>query len=152
LKWMNGQYIKQLSDDRLVKHLSEFAPNIDKQLIVKLAPLAKERMKTLVEFINYAKPFSQFQNISLSESQKSNIQKLLLLFESLTDWKTQTLHDLCNKFVVENNLKLRDVFMDLRQAVTGEKVGLPLFETIEILGKSETLNRIKQTLSAHEHS
>jgi len=39
-------------------------------------------------------------------------------------------------------LKARDVFMELRLAVTGKTVGPPLLESLEILGKKETIGRL----------
>jgi len=39
-------------------------------------------------------------------------------------------------------LKPRDVFMELRLAVTGKTVGPPLLESLEILGKEETFKRL----------
>ena len=68
----------------------------------------------------------------------------------LENWQILFLHKNCEQIVKENDFKIKNAFMSLRLAVTGEKIGLPLFETLEILGKKETLNRIKQTLSAHD--
>jgi glutamyl/glutaminyl-tRNA synthetase len=39
-------------------------------------------------------------------------------------------------------MKAKDVFMELRVAVTGKTVGPPLLESLEILGKEETLARL----------
>jgi glutamyl/glutaminyl-tRNA synthetase len=42
----------------------------------------------------------------------------------------------------EKGLKAKDLFMELRIAITGKTVGPPLLESLEILGKTETLNRL----------
>ncbi|KKP57699.1 MAG: Glutamate-tRNA ligase [Candidatus Gottesmanbacteria bacterium GW2011_GWA1_34_13] len=150
LKWMNGQYIKMLNNEQLVKQLTEFTPKVDKELITKLAPLARERMKTLTEFVHYAKPFIKFMPITLSKEQKNMLHKFDDKLNKLENWQILFLHKNCEQIVKENDFKIKNAFMSLRLAVTGEKIGLPLFETLEILGKKETLNRIKQTLSAHD--
>ena len=45
--------------------------------------------------------------------------------------------------VKENNFKTGDFFMTLRIVITGSRFTPPLNESIEILGKEETLSRIK---------
>jgi glutamyl/glutaminyl-tRNA synthetase len=41
-----------------------------------------------------------------------------------------------------NGMKAKDLFMDLRLAVTGKTVGPPLLESLEILGRDETIRRL----------
>ena len=50
--------------------------------------------------------------------------------------------------VKNNNFKTGDFFMDLRIAITGKKMTPPINESLVILGKEETLKRIKQVLKS----
>ncbi|HHT9139167.1 MAG TPA: glutamate--tRNA ligase, partial [Candidatus Wunengus sp. YC60] len=55
-------------------------------------------------------------------------------------------HDAMEKAIREEaekaDVKAKDVFVELRLAVTGKTVGPPLLESMEILGKKETLQRL----------
>lgn len=145
LTWMNGEYIRAATNDYLYKRLQPFAGK-DTELVKKLIPLAKERMKTLKEFTLYLKPFTFFSPFSLNSEEKDTVHKFLKLYESVLPWKTKKLEEISKEFLEKEALEIRDAFMALRLGVTGEKVGLPLFETLEILGKEEVVRRLKLTL------
>lgn len=145
LTWLNGEYIRQLSDEVLYKELLRFV-DAEATLVKKLVPLAKERMKTLKEFVHYVKPFTTFLSLVLTADEKETTKKFLTLYKDFLPWKTKTLEAAAKKIVIVEQLKIRDVFMALRLAVTGEKIGLPLFETLEILGKDEVIKRLNMSL------
>ncbi|HCS78248.1 TPA: glutamate--tRNA ligase [Patescibacteria group bacterium] len=147
LSWLNGQYIRELSTKELASRLTTYLPKgTDTKLINKLAPLAQPRMKTLTEFTHYLGPFVAFKPVPLSTQEKNITREFIAEFELLLPWKTQQLELTAKKLVTQKNWKLREAFMALRQAVTGEKIGLPLFETLELLGKKEALLRMRQAL------
>ncbi|RJR15424.1 glutamate--tRNA ligase, partial [Candidatus Microgenomates bacterium] len=126
LSWLNGEYIRALSDQELIDRLQAFMPDVDKKLLTQLAPLAKERMKTLAEFRNYLKPFVDFVPVSLDEKNKELLVYFSSSFAGMKSWTAVELEKIAKEIVTQKNLKIRDAFMALRMAVTGEKVGLPL--------------------------
>jgi glutamyl/glutaminyl-tRNA synthetase len=143
LRWMNGEYIRMMSNDELMNELYAFDSSIPKndELMLKVLPLVKERMKTLAEFWSLAgfffgkpKEFERSINIQMSGISASALKDCL--------W----IHDAMEKSIREASekagLKPRDVFMELRLAVTGKTVGPPLLESLEILGKEETFKRL----------
>lgn len=144
LTWFNGEYIRKMSDGKLEKQLAHFLPKVDSKLIHILVPLAKERMKTLKEFALYLGPFIAYKKITLNDSEKADLQIFNLLFSSQSEWSSKKLYEIAKKVIRDKKMNLKSAFMSLRLAVTGEKVGLPLFESLEILGKEETLTRIKE--------
>ena len=148
LKWLNGEYIRNLSDGQLTGKLAEFfkqEPDMD--LLKKLAPLAKERMKTLSEFSHYFQPFVSYRKSKLSPKDQEVVKLFIDSLAKLPDWRTETLQTASKETVAARDLSLRQALMALRIAVTGEKVGLPLFETMAILGKDQTLIRLTQAVS-----
>lgn len=143
LRWLNGQYIMGLSTPELNKRLTEsVSATVDKKLIKKLAPLSRERLKTLAEFSHYLKPFIHYVPYRLTNEQKQLINSFLEAYRQLVHWQTSELEAVSKRITDKEALPLREAFMALRLAVTGEKIGLPLFETFEILGKKEVVRRL----------
>jgi glutamyl/glutaminyl-tRNA synthetase len=58
------------------------------------------------------------------------------------DWNHDAMEKSIREAAEKGNVKAKDVFMELRVAVTGKTVGPPLLESLEILGKDETLKRL----------
>lgn len=147
LTWFNSEYIRRMSNKELLAELQQFLPKDTRwKLIGKLVPLARERMKTLAEFSHYLKPFVKWVPFKMTEEQKELVGQLEPVLQRALSWKSKLLEEEAKKMVTKNKLSIRDAFMALRLAVTGEKVGLPLFETLEILGKEESLRRMQKLM------
>jgi glutamyl-tRNA synthetase len=98
-------------------------------------------MKTLGEF----EPLAGFFFKRSKETERPvNTQVLKVAREAIQ--QSQWNHDAMEKNIRDAadkaGLKARDVFMELRLAVTGKTVGPPLLESLEILGKKETIGRL----------
>lgn len=141
LDWLNSQYIMKLTDNEFVKRIKELAPkDVNENLLKKIAPLVKERIKKLSDFQSFAGFFWERPEVDtklLGENYRKHLEVALLGIE-----KSQDLMELVKK----NNFKTGDFFMDLRIAITGTKFTPPINESIEILGKSESVERIKSLL------
>jgi len=142
LRWMNGEYLKIIKNSDLGIMIYEFyKKKYNPEMIEKIIPLVKERMKTLGEFESLAGFF--FQRPKEFE-RPLKVSPLKVGQEALKtcDWN----HDAMEKEIREASekagLKAKDVFMELRVATTGKTVGPPLLESLEILGKKEVLSRL----------
>lgn len=82
----------------------------------------------------------------LSADEKTQLRAVYAEYELLLPWETKKLEIASKNLVSDKKWKLRDTLMTIRRAVTGEKIGLPLFETLVILGKKAVLLRMRQTL------
>lgn len=121
LKWINGKY---LSPDNIQGY--------PKDTVKKIWPLVKDRMKTVNEFESLAGFF-------FKHPPKHKIRKEILDALTSCEWN----HDAMEKAIrAVAGDKAKDAFMELRLAVTGKTVGPPLLESLEILGKEETLARL----------
>lgn len=146
LDWVNSQYIRAKTDEELVKLLRKFDEKITVLEIKKLMdimPLAKERMRTLSDFWSlsgffFEKPteFEKPINKSLADISMNAL--------SACEWNHTAMEQAVRAASEKAGLKARDVFMELRLAVTGKSIGPPLLESLEILGKVETLNRLSR--------
>jgi len=72
----------------------------------------------------------------------------LLVLQALDSFKHDAQYAAMSKFAKAIGYKNGQVFGSLRAAVSGQKVSPPTFETMEILGKDESLRRIKLALQA----
>lgn len=142
LDWVNGEYIRVMSIPNLKSHISLFFDGkYDETLVEKVLTLVRERMKTLKEFESLAGFF--FEKPESFERPKSDqFIKVLQSVLSQCDWSHDAMEKAIRDAAEKENLKARDLFMELRVAVTGKTVGPPLLESLEILGREETLSRL----------
>jgi len=144
LKWINGEYIRRMSDedlkDRIYQHVNTLKQN-QEALTLRIIPLVKERMRTLNEFLSLA---GFFFNRPTEFERKLNNDYLNILTVTLRScqWKHEDMEKSIRNSAEKNSIKPKDLFMELRIAVTGKSVGPPLLESLELLGKEETLARL----------
>lgn len=142
LRWMNGEYIRALGSADLMKKIEEYFGGVyEKELMMKVLPLVRERMHTLKEFASLADFFFH----KPQQQERPTKRELIEIVKSaLMDcqWTHDEMEQALRKKAEEKGVKARDVFMELRLAVTGKTVGPPLLESLEILGKEETLARL----------
>jgi glutamyl-tRNA synthetase len=145
LKHLNGVYLRALPPeeyaDRLVAFLRERGYEWDEQLIRRAAPLVQEKIETLGEFPAFAgflfarvEPEGQVDGEVLPAAAEALAQ--IEPFEA--DEIEVTLRGLAERL----GLKPRDAFQPIRLAVTGSKVSPGLFESLELLGREESLARL----------
>ncbi|MCK6522134.1 glutamate--tRNA ligase [Myxococcota bacterium] len=160
LRWMNGVYIRQSSDERLLRGLREYAALNETPLaaasdetLLKLISLYKERATTLRELDLSARFF--FERPTEWGPEKS-LKKQLLNGRGLPnlaaardalaaqdDWSEGALEALIHGLAEARcEGKLGELAQPLRIAVSGGPVSPPLFGVLALLGKAETLARI----------
>lgn len=144
LDWFNGDYIRKLTDNDLCERLQLQSSNfrvLEEANKIKITKLIKDRIKKLSDLEDIAGFFWKKPKKSLVSDLLHNInnhkEHLHIAFTSIKKDK-----DLMEA-VKENNFKTGDFFMTLRIVITGSRFTPPLNESIEILGKEETLSRIK---------
>lgn len=158
LDWINGGYIRLKSDEELYPLLTPFIPrNWDKKKVAKILPLFKERLKKLSEFKDAADFFFEDIKISLDEviqkgktieQTRSILGKVVALLSGNEVWKSvETLEAALRKFTEEQGWSPKDLFMTLRLVVTGKNATPPLFETMEVLGQTKSLERLTKAIN-----
>lgn len=140
LDWFNGYYIRQKSDEEFIALTEKYLSNYDISIYRKVVPLIKDRIKKLSEVKNFAGFFFASPDVDrdlLGKNYKEHLQKAAEAIE-----KGKPLDEVPK----ENDFRVGDFFMDLRIAITGSKFTPPINESIEILGKDESLARIRQVI------
>lgn len=143
LRWMNGEYIRKAEISNFKFQISNFFGGVyDTKKIEQIWPLIHERMKTLAEFKSLAGFFFEKPKVFERTLNKDILAVGREALESC-QWNHEAMERVIRKAAEDHKIKAKDLFMELRVAVTGKSVGPPLLESLEILGKEETLARFK---------
>lgn len=141
LDWFNGYYIRQKTDEELLKLLKPFVlKNADEEKLKKIIPIIKDRIKKLSDVGPFAGFFFEEPKVDeklFGENYKEHLQKALDAIEKGIS---------LDQVPKDNNFKVGDFFMDLRIAITGSKFTPPINESIEILGKDESIKRLQKVI------
>lgn len=142
LTWMNQQYIQNMNDDILLEKILEFykAKDLDSDLVKKLVPILKTRMETLKDFEKLTLHFfSEPENTPRSQIEKEVASDLASQLDSVSDWEKEAIFATCKVVMQKYSIRMPVLYFLL----TGEERGLPLPESLEILGKERTIQRLK---------
>ncbi|MEK9183849.1 MAG: glutamate--tRNA ligase [Patescibacteria group bacterium] len=155
LDWFNTQYIKNSDATDLAEQLKDFIPDDwfeNKELLVKIIELDKERMKKLSDFKDLADFFFKlpdyeekllaWQNMP-EEKILANLQLLSAEIEKISE-ADFTIGNLTQVIMPLTEVWGRgELLWPLRAALSGKQASPGPFEIMEILGKEESLKRIK---------
>ena len=149
LDWMNGEYIRKLKIGELSSQFAicnlQFA-KVGENKKFKITSLVQDRIKTLKDFeilagFFFAKP--KVDKKLFGENWEKHIQGALLVLDRIDRWDLDNINKALMALVEEKKYKTGKFFMSLRIAICGSKFTPPINESIEILGKEETLSRLK---------
>jgi glutamyl-tRNA synthetase len=162
LNWINSQYIKKLDDDKLMNLLIPFlekkkfiSKEVDRNWLKTVAKLYKGRINTLADFIDWA-DFLFFKKPKFDDDAKEKLRskdlskefKLLSQrLEKISNFEIKSIEEAFRDLVDELKVSASDLVHPVRAALTGKLIGPGLFETIWILGKEKTIERL---LSAYK--
>jgi glutamyl-tRNA synthetase len=152
LTHMNGVYLRALLPeeyaDRLVGYLREQGYGWDEALVRKTAPLVQEKITTLGEFPAFARFF--FERVQPEEplADGAVLPAAAETLERVDPFDAPTIEAALRDLAERLGLKPRQAFQPIRLAVTGSNVSPGLFESLELLGRDESLSRISALGSA----
>jgi glutamyl-tRNA synthetase len=149
LDWMNGMYIRALPEEEfahaLIIWLGEQGYAWDAVLVRKAAPLVQEKLSRLDEFPAYARFL--FEDVAPDPSELEGAGSVLAAahdaLAELEPFTAEAIEAALRGVVESLGLKPRQGFQPLRIAVTGSRISPGLFESIELLGREKTLNRLR---------
>jgi glutamyl-tRNA synthetase len=164
LEDLNGHYIRHTDDQELLNRLEDVLPylpngaaivaRLDANTRAKLLlamPGLKERAKTLVELIEGADflladrplPLDEKAQKLLDDGGRAHLAGLLPQFDSAEHWQAANLEAIVRSYAETAGAKLGKVAQPLRAALTGKTVSPPVFDVMAVLGREESLERIR---------
>ena len=158
LKWMNGEYIKAMDDEKFYE-MAE--PYLKKALTKdfdfrKIAAMVKTRIEIfpdisgLVDFFEELPEYdpSMYEHKKMKTTKESSLEvleEILPELEKAEDYSNDALYQLLLSFVEKKGCKNGYVMWPVRTAVSGKQMTpAGATEIMEILGKEETLKRIRK--------
>ncbi len=164
LNWVNGYYIRALSEEALLERLIPFwveaglindpVPEETMSKLQVMVPLVQERLKTLRDVI--ALTDFVFQDIDdpsvdsligkkmTAEQSLDTLMAVEKLLASLPDFTGEAMEGPLRQLAADLGLKVGQVFTIIRNCVTGKKVSPPLFGSMQALGREQTLKRLER--------
>ncbi len=157
LKWMNGEYIKQMDFDRFYEMAEPFLKGTVKKPLdlKKIAEMVKTRIEVfpdipaLIDFFETlpaydAAMYTHKKMKTTTESSLEVLKELLPVLEKQEDYGNDALYQKLCDFVAEKGCKNGYVLWPVRTAVSGKQMTpAGATEIMEILGKEESLSRIR---------
>ncbi|MGH3052441.1 MAG: glutamate--tRNA ligase, partial [Gaiellaceae bacterium] len=148
LEWLNGLYLRALPPEdyaeALGSYLREQGVDWDEERVREAAPLAQEKIATLGEFPDFVRfLFEPVQpDRSLFDGSGSILSEARQVLEAVEPFSAELIEAELRALAERLCLKPRAAFQPIRVAVTGSKISPGLFESIELLGREETLARL----------
>jgi glutamyl-tRNA synthetase len=147
LEWLNGMYLRALPPDeyadRLVAYLREQGYEWDEELIRKAAPLVQEKIATLGEFPAFAGfLFARVEPDAEAVGDGPMLPAAVERLAEVEPFEAAQIEAALRELAERHGLKPREAFQPIRLALTGSSVSPGLFESLELLGKDESLARL----------
>jgi glutamyl-tRNA synthetase len=155
LRWFNGIWIRRLSHDELCERVLPFVPAEWDRAVVRAAiPIIQERMQTLVEakdLIAFLFQEASVDAASLLPKNRTADQARDALARvraaiSSGSFEHGEIEAALKKVAEDLGWKQGDVNMAVRLAVTGTRVGPPIYESVALLGRERALERLDRAL------
>jgi nondiscriminating glutamyl-tRNA synthetase len=150
LNWINGEYIRALTDEELARRLTPFLPKLDEATILRACPALKTRLPKLaaaVELLDYL--WTDPQPPKLEADALERIRAAILALKDV-DWEPAPIHEALMKVVEVSGLGPNKTFMPIRQAVTGKKISPPIDYTLALLPKEVAMARLARVAGASD--
>ena len=148
LDWMNGVYLRALEPDAyadaVVTYLRERGLDWPEDRIRAMAPLVQEKVARLGEIPDFTRFL--FEDVAPDPSLLD--RRILAAAEqalaTVEDWTADELEATLKRLCEELGEKPRTVFAPIRVAVTGSRVSPGLYESLELLGRETSLERLRR--------
>ena len=154
LEWMNGVYLRALAPEEyaqtLLAHLREQGSDWDEELIRRSVPLVQEKIAALGEYPSFAGFLFQYVEPDAAELDGAGpvLAEARKELAAVEPFDAERIEAALRALAERIGLKPRQAFQPIRVAVTGSKISPGLFESIELLGRDESLARLDAALSA----
>lgn len=159
-KWFNHEWIKKIDDTQLVNLVKNLFHEKDiviteEETLKKVVPLVKDRCTLLTDFVEQGGYFfnipAQYDLNAVQPkwNDKKNLffAEVIRAYETSSTWSIVDLEKTFTEIAAVHELKPGEVLLPFRIMLVGGKFGPHVFEIAAVLGKDETIRRIRRFLS-----
>jgi glutamyl-tRNA synthetase len=159
LLWVNAEYMKTSPPERVAQALVPLLEaaglrdvrSMAPESLARLVVLVRERTKTLVEMVDWVKPYFGSEAVLDEEAAKKYLtpaiapllEDLLARYEALPALDKHGWEEVFKRLVEERGIKMGQLAQPVRVALTGRAASPGLFEVMEVLGRDRTLVRLR---------
>ncbi len=168
LESLNSHYIRETPDDELIRMIRDSADKLkisdtakapsaetDWGTLRRALPLLRPRAHTLVELLDKAQFLYSKRPVEmdpkarklLDNEARSRLADLASRLEGVDDWNATSLEAALRAYAEEAGLGLGKIAQPLRAALTGQASSPGIFDVLALLGREESLDRIKDQIS-----
>ncbi len=152
LRWMNGRYLRELSLDELTADLEAFT---GREGLRAAAEISREKIQTLADFWPLcgfifdgpAQDDEKARGKWLTDAGRAALTDVHAALTAITAWDLASIETALQGVVASREAKPKDVFQPVRVALAGTAVSPGIFETLHVVGRDESLSRIRAAAS-----
>ena len=157
-KWFNHKYLQMQSDESLAKSfesdLKSHEIDVSDEKLIRIVSLIKERANFVADFWELGSYFFEAPK-SYDEKATKNwksdtpdlMRDLYQVIDSIDEFTSENIEVVVKNWMTENEIGMGKVMQPLRLSLVGALKGVHIFDIIEIIGKEQTINRIKHAIA-----
>src|SRR4051795_3126592 len=154
LRWINGRYVRELPVEELTARLEAFTGHDG---LGEAVAITQDKISTLAEFWPLARSFFEGpvddpqarERFLATPESRAALEDVRAALDGLPEpWTVSSVEATLRTAVEGTGLKPKQVFQPLRVALTGTTVSPGIFESVALLGRDETLARVRHALEA----
>jgi glutamyl-tRNA synthetase len=154
LRWLNGRYMREMDLDEYTEAVARYLGREPDERLRAACAIAQEKAQTLAEvwpLIGFL-----FEEPETDEKAWRNVMKdgaLPILSEALealratTSFEPEELESALGRILAEHDVKPGKLYQPIRVAITGTSVSPGIFESLAVLGKDRSLERIERAVA-----
>ena len=158
-KWFNQQYLRQKSNEELANlifpGLAEKGISVEQDYLIKVCALVKERLSFVKEFWEnswfFFQPPVEYDEQVIKKRWKENtpeiLNELIPVLTRIDEFSSSNTETVVKSWAESKSYGLGQILSPFRLAIVGGSIGPHLFDIIGLLGKEETILRIKKALN-----
>ncbi|RGZ01865.1 glutamate--tRNA ligase [Clostridium sp. AM58-1XD] len=166
LKWMNGEYMKAMDSDQFYEMAEPYLKKvITKNLdLKKIASMVKTRIEVFPDIAEHIDFFQELPEYDVAmythkkmktngETSLATLKEVLPILEAQEDFGNDALYEALSGYVADKGIKTGFVMWPIRTAVSGKQMTpAGATEIMEVLGKEESLRRIRKGIDMLEEA
>ena len=150
LDWMNGVYLRNLQPEEyaydLLKWLREHDIDWPEQRVRATEPLVQEKNEMFSQYPAFVRFL--FEDVTPPETDARIVRAAHDALEGVEPWEASRIEEALRELIERLGEKPRTGFQPIRLAVTGSKISPGLFESLELLGRETSLERLSRAAAA----
>lgn len=160
-KWFNHQYLMQKTDEELAKQfqlvIAEHtgkAENIEISKLSRIVSLIKERAHFVNEFwelssyfFEVPKGYDEKASKNWKEETPILLNQLITILQEIKDFTSVNIETIVKDWMTKNEIGMGKIMQPFRLSLVGALKGPHLFDIVEIIGKEETIARLKKAIA-----